>query len=147
MAESISVPAAFPESKPLYGCIHCGEPVPQAGYACEECAEEQLPPELQKREGDTVVLIRPRAYKWPKLAGEDPEERATMLRPKNQEEKNELTADRSKYVLAAAQYLEQGFNFSKSAEGGAFWGSIVRMLKEKAHEFDPKGPVATKKKK
>lgn len=145
MAEGVQT-VGFAESKPLYGCIHCGQPVSQAGYACDECAEDQLPPELQKRDGDTVVLIRPRQYKWPKLAGEDAEEKPTMLRPKNQDEKNEANKQRMEYVEAAAQYLVQGFNFSKSAEGAAFWTAVVRMLKEKAHEFDPKGPIAAKKK-
>lgn len=135
---------SFSESPQLYGCIHCGRPVGQPGYACEDCAEEQLPPELQKREGDTVTLIRSRQYKWPALQGVDPAEKPILLRPKNQEEKNDLHIQRTQNLNSCADLIEKSINFNKSAEGATFWLGVTRMLREKAHEFDPTGPMKKK---
>jgi hypothetical protein len=116
-----------------YSCLYeCGALVAQPGYACEACAEAALPFELQKREGDHVFLSRERLVKAGSYKGQ---ERRILLRPRNQEEKNDLKKA-SIALLAAAKHINANFSFATSAEGRDFWEAIVHMLWEKAGEME-----------
>lgn len=130
--------ADFTQSSQLFGCIHCGAPVQQAGYACEECAEDQLPAECQRREGDQILLLRNRAFKHEGLrAQQDAEEKPILLRPKAQPEGNDPHDERTKMLNAAADYINKALVFSKTAEGHQFWYGVIRMLREKGWEMAP----------
>jgi len=133
--EAVMVPdfAVVDTGKPT--CMYeCGRPVSHEGYACDTCSEERLPLEHQRREGDTVLLIRKRRLKIQGSAAES----AVLLRPKHQEEMNERSKERFKSLRDAATLIYGNVTFSRSAEGKEFWLAIYGMLLEKAEEFKPK---------